>query len=223
MAGDSAQGMRLANDLSQRFPKDTTVQSEYLPMIHSAIILGSGNPSKGTHKAIEALAAAAPYETVGSPIPVLPGRADHPPLDLIPGVRTACATLLAAIVLPGDQPAMPSQERCRKFSAEPSAVGKTIVVDGKARQIIGVLPRDFRFLDMQELALILPLPLDRNKTNLGNFSYFGIARLNPGSTIAQPASTSRGCFRAPWTPSRLHPASASICSRMFASPRASCR
>ena len=76
----------------------------------------------------------------------------------------------------------------RKFSAEPSAVGKSIIVDGMARQIIGVLPRDFRFLDMQELALILPLQLDRNKTYLGNFSYFGIARLNPGSTIAQASA-----------------------------------
>ena len=73
----------------------------------------------------------------------------------------------------------------RKFSADPSAVGKTIIVDGMARQVIGVLPRDFRFLDAQELALILPLQLDRNKTYLGNFSYFGIARLNTGTTLAQ--------------------------------------
>jgi predicted permease len=76
----------------------------------------------------------------------------------------------------------------RKFSADPSAVGKTIIVDGMARQIIGVLPRNFRFLDAQDLALILPLQLDRNKTLLGNFSYFGIARLKAGSTLAQ-AST----------------------------------
>ncbi|HEV2116060.1 MAG TPA: ABC transporter permease [Terriglobales bacterium] len=73
----------------------------------------------------------------------------------------------------------------RRFSADPAAVGKTIVVDGKARQIIGVLPRNFRFLDQQDLALILPLQLDRNKTYLGNFSYFGLGRLRPGSTLAQ--------------------------------------
>ena len=50
------------------------------------------------------------------------------------------------------------------------------------------MPRDFRFLDVVDLALILPLQLDRNKTELGNFSYFGIARLKPGTTIAE-AST----------------------------------
>ena len=73
----------------------------------------------------------------------------------------------------------------RRFGADSSAIGKTIIVDGTVRQIIGVLPRNFRFLDLQDLALILPLQLDRNKTQLGNFSYFGVARLKPGTTVAQ--------------------------------------
>jgi predicted permease len=71
----------------------------------------------------------------------------------------------------------------RHFSGGASVIGKTITVDGKSRQIIGVMPRDFRFLDVLDLSLILPLQLDRNKTELGNFSYFGIARLKPGITI----------------------------------------
>ena len=62
LAGDSTQAIRLANDLSQRFPKDTRVQSEYLPMIHAGGILGCGNALKDADKAIEVLAAAAPYE-----------------------------------------------------------------------------------------------------------------------------------------------------------------
>src|SRR6516225_8158985 len=47
-----------------------------------------------------------------APIPVLSGHADHQLLDLVWGARTAWATLLAAIIFPGDQPAMPGQERC---------------------------------------------------------------------------------------------------------------
>ena len=73
----------------------------------------------------------------------------------------------------------------RKYSAEPAAVGKTIIVDGIARQIIGVMPRNFRFLDTRDLALILPLQLDRNQTQLMGFDYSGIARLNPGATLEQ--------------------------------------
>ncbi len=76
----------------------------------------------------------------------------------------------------------------RKFGADPAAVGKTIIVDGKARQVIGVMPREFRFLDLQDLALILPLQLDRAKTLLGNFSYFGLARLDAGSNLARASA-----------------------------------
>jgi len=57
-AGDSAQATRLAEDLSERFPEDTIVQLEYLPMIHAATALQAGSATK----AIEALAPAAPYE-----------------------------------------------------------------------------------------------------------------------------------------------------------------
>jgi len=73
----------------------------------------------------------------------------------------------------------------RKFGGDSSVVGKTIVVDGKARQIIGVFPRNFRFLDMQDLALILPVQLDHNKTLIGNFSFYGIARMKAGFTLPQ--------------------------------------
>src|SRR5215470_3842619 len=72
-----------------------------------------------------------------------------------------------------------------KFGGDSSVIGKTIIVDGNGRRIIGVLPQNFRFLDMRDLALLLPIQLDRNKTLMGNFSYYGIARLNAGTTIAQ--------------------------------------
>ena len=73
----------------------------------------------------------------------------------------------------------------QKFGGTASAIGRSITVDGKPREIIGVLPRDFRFLDEAEAALILPMQWDRNKTKLGDFSYEAIARLKPGTTIAR--------------------------------------
>src|SRR5579864_4002169 len=73
----------------------------------------------------------------------------------------------------------------RRFGSDRSIVGRAITVDGKLRQVIGVMPRNFRFLDAEQPALMLPLQLDRNKTTLGEFSYDGIARLRPGVTLAQ--------------------------------------
>ncbi|MGA2879488.1 MAG: protein kinase [Bryobacteraceae bacterium] len=58
LAGDSARAGQLAAELAKRFPEDTIVQYDYLPMIRAAIALRSSEPSK----AVEALAPAAPYE-----------------------------------------------------------------------------------------------------------------------------------------------------------------
>jgi tetratricopeptide (TPR) repeat protein len=66
LAGDSAQATRFAADLAKRFPEDTVVQFDYLPMIHAAVALQSGSATKAT----EALAPAAPYE-LGSPAQTL--------------------------------------------------------------------------------------------------------------------------------------------------------
>ena len=72
LASDSATAMRLARDLDQRFPKDTIVQFGYLPMIRAAGALGRARGTKDAGVAIEALAAAAPYElgTMAQPLSV---------------------------------------------------------------------------------------------------------------------------------------------------------
>ncbi len=75
-----------------------------------------------------------------------------------------------------------------KFGADPNVIGRSITADGKPRQIIGVLPRDFHFLDYEDPKLVVPMQWDRNKTKLGNFSYEALARMKPGVTMEQ-AST----------------------------------
>ena len=72
----------------------------------------------------------------------------------------------------------------RKFAGDPSAVGRNILIDGQAREIIGILPASARFLD-EKPDLLLPRRFNRAKTTLGNYSYRGIARLKSGVTLAQ--------------------------------------
>jgi eukaryotic-like serine/threonine-protein kinase len=69
LAGISARSKQLADDLNKRFPEDTVVQSEYLPMIRAGELLGWKNSSRVGDKAVEALAAAEAYE-LGSPGPI---------------------------------------------------------------------------------------------------------------------------------------------------------
>jgi predicted permease len=73
----------------------------------------------------------------------------------------------------------------RKFGGDPAIIGKTILADGKQRQIIGVLPQRFRFLDRDDLAILFPLKLNRSEVHLGEYSYEGLARLKPGVTRTQ--------------------------------------
>src|SRR5687768_13662932 len=72
----------------------------------------------------------------------------------------------------------------RKFGEDRGVIGRHLVVDGKPREIIGVLPPGFRFLNRNP-QLIVPFRFDPAQVFVGNFSYQGIARLKPGATIEQ--------------------------------------
>ena len=74
-----------------------------------------------------------------------------------------------------------------KFGADASMIGRDIIIDGQARQIVGVLPPNFWFMD-SKAAVVLPLQFDRNKTFLGNFMYSGIARLKRGVSLQQASA-----------------------------------
>jgi len=73
----------------------------------------------------------------------------------------------------------------RRFAGSASVVGTRVTIDSKPREVIGVMPQSFRFLNA-EAAVILPqrfqgadlLPNDVH-------AYVGIARLKPGVTLAQ--------------------------------------
>ena len=72
----------------------------------------------------------------------------------------------------------------RRFGADPKIVGQTLRIDGRPREIIGVMPATLQFL-LYDPALYLPFRFDRSEVFIGNFSYQGIARLRPGVTLEE--------------------------------------
>ncbi len=72
----------------------------------------------------------------------------------------------------------------RRFGGDSAILRRRIILDGQAYEVIGILPREFRFLSFNP-ALIRPFQFDRSKVVIGNFSYQAVARLKPGATLAQ--------------------------------------
>ncbi len=72
----------------------------------------------------------------------------------------------------------------RKFGGDRTVIGRNLTVDSRPREIVGVMPQGFRFVDT-DFDVIVPLAFDRGKLILAGFGYHGIARLKPGATIAE--------------------------------------
>lgn len=72
----------------------------------------------------------------------------------------------------------------RRFAADPAALGRTLTVNGRPMEIIGVLPAGFRFMG-RDPDVWLPFRFDPSTVFVGNFSYQGIGRLAPGATLEQ--------------------------------------
>jgi predicted permease len=72
----------------------------------------------------------------------------------------------------------------RRFGGDRTVVGRNIIVDSQPREIVGVMPQGFRFVDT-DFDLIVPFAFDRGTLILAGFGYHGIGRLKPDATIAQ--------------------------------------
>jgi putative ABC transport system permease protein len=75
----------------------------------------------------------------------------------------------------------------RRFGGDDSVLGQRLMIDDQAHEIVGVMPRDFRFLDVQA-ELFRPVQLNRSQVVYGNFAFNGIARLKPGITLDQASA-----------------------------------
>jgi predicted permease len=72
----------------------------------------------------------------------------------------------------------------RRFGGDPAVIGRNIMVDSQSREIVGVMPKGFRFVGA-DFDLAAPLAFNRVNLPLAGFGFHGIARLSPGATIAE--------------------------------------
>jgi predicted permease len=73
----------------------------------------------------------------------------------------------------------------RRFAGSAAVIGSTVTIDGRPREVIGVMPRTFRFLNA-DVAVILPQRFEGDQLLPNDVhSYVGIARLKPGVSLTQ--------------------------------------
>ncbi len=69
------------------------------------------------------------------------------------------------------------------FGSDPSVIGRTVVLNGASREVIGVMPPDYDF-PSPEIDVWIPYQLDPASENFGGHHISGLARLAPGATLA---------------------------------------
>ncbi len=75
----------------------------------------------------------------------------------------------------------------RRFGADPAILGKQLVIDGVQAQVVGVMPKGFRFAPFWATTsnLFIPNTFDGIENDRRGASYRVFARLKPGVTIEQ--------------------------------------
>ena len=74
-----------------------------------------------------------------------------------------------------------------RFGGDPSVLGRRILIDGNASEVIGILPASFAFMD-RRFSMLLPQRLDRGRVPLISFCCEGLARLRPGVNLEQASA-----------------------------------
>jgi putative ABC transport system permease protein len=88
----------------------------------------------------------------------------------------------------------------RRYAADPSLVGRPILIDGKPHHVLGVMPPDFvlptDFRNPQPTQLWVPQRLDPTSMDHGNHGLYAAGRLVPGATVGQAADELHGIAQA---------------------------
>lgn len=72
----------------------------------------------------------------------------------------------------------------RKFGGDRQVLSRTVLIDFMPRQVIGVMPQNFRFLNLTP-DVLLPQRFPNSQLRPDVFQHSGIARLKPGVTLTQ--------------------------------------
>jgi predicted permease len=76
-----------------------------------------------------------------------------------------------------------------RFGGDPATLGRELSINGQPSQVVGIMPRDFRFLDLTPQAdIVVALRLDPAREAIGGFFLQALARLKPGVTPAEASA-----------------------------------
>jgi len=80
-----------------------------------------------------------------------------------------------------------------RFHGDPAVLGRTLVLDGRAVQVVGVLPAHFRFFErIQNAQIFTPEATPfAGRNNRGMGTFYAIGRLRPGTSLLQAQSEAR--------------------------------
>ena len=96
----------------------------------------------------------------------------------------------------------------RRYAADPSIVGRSIHLNGRPYQVVGVMPRDFvlptDFENPSPSQLWTPLQIDPATADHGNHGLYAAGRLKAGATVEQAAGELHTIAEA-WTREGLYP------------------
>src|SRR2546423_799389 len=90
---------------------------------------------------------------------------------------TAAAVLVPAIGVGG------STDGCwrRELGADPSALGRTLILDGRSYTIVGVMPPDFHFALLRQAEVLVPMAMEGREKEFRGINWVTVvARLKPG-------------------------------------------
>ena len=97
----------------------------------------------------------------------------------------------------------------RRYSADPSIVGRSIQIDGRPYEVVGIMPAGFLlptdYQNPQPSQLWVPQQLDPTSMDHGSHGLFAAGRLQEGATVAQAAEELHDIARA-MTREGLYPA-----------------